>query len=64
MFLTLLLINILQGGIKAVVWTDSIQAVVMVSGLIAVCIVGVNHVGGFEEIYTSLEAGGRLTAFE
>jgi SSS family transporter len=40
------------GGILAVVWTDTIQMVIIFIGLIMMVIVGVNLVGGFDVIST------------
>lgn len=51
------------GGMKAVIWTDVVQAVLMVSSLIAAFICGLIATGGFEELSISLERGGRLTFF-
>ncbi|PSN44006.1 hypothetical protein C0J52_17230 [Blattella germanica] len=36
------------GGIKAVVWTDFLQAVVILGSTITVTILGISHVGGFQ----------------
>lgn len=37
----------LQGGLKAVLWTDALQAVVMMGALFSLAICGVIEVGGF-----------------
>lgn len=48
------------GGMKAVIWNDVFQAIVMLGGLVAVLIVGVRKVGGFGEVWDRLDRGGRL----
>jgi len=49
------------GGIKAVVWTDTVQAGVMALGQLVICIVGVNKVGVSETIYESFYNGEKNT---
>ncbi|XP_030369982.1 sodium-coupled monocarboxylate transporter 2 [Scaptodrosophila lebanonensis] len=49
------------GGIKAVVWTDVVQAAVMVGSVVLVGILGTNNVGGFAEVVRIAGAGERLT---
>ncbi|GLV41355.1 brother of rumpel [Carabus blaptoides fortunei] len=39
------------GGLKAVVWTDTVQTIVMFGGLIIVVVVGTMNVGGLSVIY-------------
>ena len=39
----------LQGGIKAVLWADTVQLLIMISGLLAVAIRGCMEVGGIAE---------------
>ncbi|XP_064614238.1 sodium-coupled monocarboxylate transporter 2-like [Liolophura sinensis] len=48
------------GGMKAVVWTDVFQAVVMLTGLLAVVIQGTISVGGFGEVWKLNEDWGRI----
>ncbi|XP_055905825.1 sodium-coupled monocarboxylate transporter 1-like [Eupeodes corollae] len=48
------------GGIKAVVWTDVVQAVVMVISVTIVGIMGVIAVGGLENVIGNAKNGGRL----
>ncbi|CAB4002935.1 intersectin-1 isoform X1 [Paramuricea clavata] len=52
------------GGLKAVVWTDVFQALVMVAGLITVFIVGTVNVGGFDKVWQINKDRGRLTFFD
>lgn len=40
-----------QGGMRAVVWTDALQFVVMFGGIIAVIVRGLIEVGGFEKVW-------------
>ncbi|CAK9832019.1 Sodium-coupled monocarboxylate transporter 2 [Anthophora retusa] len=39
------------GGLKAVVWTDAIQTIVMFGGVITVAVLGTNRVGGFGQVW-------------
>ncbi|CAF0921410.1 unnamed protein product [Brachionus calyciflorus] len=48
------------GGMKAVVFTDTFQSLVMFSGLILIIILGSIQVGGVDIIYDRLVQGGRL----
>lgn len=52
------------GGLKAVIWTDVFQAVVMVAGMVVIVIQGVLHVGGFSRMWNLNEEGGRLIFFD
>ena len=49
---------------KAVVWTDAFQSLLMFSGQIVVLIVSVSYAGGWNEIWISLERGKRNNFFE
>ncbi|XP_018319368.1 sodium-coupled monocarboxylate transporter 1 [Agrilus planipennis] len=51
------------GGLKAVVWTDTVQTVVMFGALITVMIMGIVSVGGFEEVWSRSQEGGRIDFF-
>lgn len=48
------------GGMKAVVWTDALQAIIMMGGIVAGLVGGVVYSGGFHEIYAALDRGDRL----
>ncbi|KAI8124518.1 Sodium-coupled monocarboxylate transporter 2 [Lucilia cuprina] len=48
------------GGIKAVVWTDVVQAAIMVVSVVLVGILGAYKVGGFGEVFRIAAEGGRL----
>ena len=53
-----------KGGMKAVIWNDVFQAIVMLGGLIAVLVVGTLKVGGFGKVFDLLEKGQRLKFIE
>jgi len=53
-----------QGGIKAVIWTDFLQGIVMVVSSIAVIVLGLIHVGGFLPVWEKSRDGGRIKIFE
>ncbi|KAI0234204.1 Sodium-coupled monocarboxylate transporter 1 [Lamellibrachia satsuma] len=48
------------GGMKAVLWADAVQSVVMVLGLLMVIIVGIWKVGGIQEVWRIADEGGRI----
>uniref|UniRef100_T1PG30 Sodium:solute symporter family protein n=1 Tax=Musca domestica TaxID=7370 RepID=T1PG30_MUSDO len=48
------------GGIKAVVWTDVVQAGIMVTSVVLVGILGTIKVGGLGKVFELAEEGGRL----
>ncbi|EAT37341.1 AAEL010650-PA [Aedes aegypti] len=52
------------GGIKAVVWTDVVQGVIMFASCFLVVAVGVIKIGGFGEVFTRAAAGDRLNVFD
>ncbi|KAJ8044855.1 Sodium-coupled monocarboxylate transporter 2 [Holothuria leucospilota] len=52
------------GGIKAVVWTDVFQSIIMLSGML-ITIIGVTiSVGGVREVWNRAEYGGRTVLFD
>jgi Na+/proline symporter len=53
-----------QGGIKAVVWTDFLQGVVMVVASVVVIVLGVIKVGGMGTVWERSRSGGRIRIFE
>jgi Na+/proline symporter len=55
---------VFQGGIKAVIWTDFLQGVVMVVSSIVVIILGLIHVGGFTPVWEKSNEGQRIKIFE
>jgi len=53
-----------QGGLKAVVWTDAFQMVVMIVGFLTVLIQGSTYAGGLHNVLEQAENGSRLNIFE
>ncbi|GJQ70604.1 hypothetical protein Trydic_g22998 [Trypoxylus dichotomus] len=51
------------GGLKAVVWTDTVQTVVMVGALVVVMVMGTMNAGGFAEVWKRNKDGGRIDFF-
>ena len=52
------------GGLRAVIWTDAFQAIVLFTGILAVVIVGAIEVGGLSKVFEIADAGGRLRFFD
>ncbi|KAF7704521.1 solute carrier family 5 member 6 isoform X2 [Silurus meridionalis] len=52
------------GGLKAVIWTDVFQTVVMFAGQLAVIIVGVQQAGGLSEVWRKVTEGGLISAID
>ncbi|XP_041833986.1 sodium-coupled monocarboxylate transporter 1 [Melanotaenia boesemani] len=52
------------GGLKAVIWTDVLQMVIMLAGFIAVIARGAILQGGLTRIWEDAGQGGRLNAFD
>ncbi|XP_035710979.1 sodium-coupled monocarboxylate transporter 2 isoform X2 [Folsomia candida] len=51
------------GGFKAVLWTDSLQAVIMVVSTAIVVIVGTSKLGGVSEVWKMADSTNRLNFF-
>ncbi|XP_011501766.1 PREDICTED: sodium-coupled monocarboxylate transporter 1-like [Ceratosolen solmsi marchali] len=51
------------GGLKAVVWTDAIQTIVMFGGVIAVAVLGTLKVGSVSEVWKRNVDSGRIEFF-
>lgn len=49
-----------QGGLKAVVWTDVIQTIVMIAAMLIVVVKATFMVGGFEEVIKRNWSTGRF----
>ena len=56
-------VSFLQGGLKAVVWADVLQAVIMAAGMVAIVVQGAINVGGFCNIFTISAEHGRMNIF-
>lgn len=54
----------IQGGLKAVVWTDAIQSLFTTVSIIIVIILGFIQVGGFGNMIESNLDGGRIEFFK
>ncbi|XP_077991459.1 sodium-dependent multivitamin transporter-like [Glandiceps talaboti] len=52
------------GGMKAVVWADVFQFVVMFGSILAVCILGSIEVGGLDYVWNIAKENGKLNFFE
>lgn len=57
-------INIFQGGFNSVIWTDTLQATLMLGSCLVVMIMGINKVGGISEVWEIGEKGKRVTLFK
>lgn len=49
---------------RAVVWTDFIQFLLMLNAVIVIIMLGTNGVGGFANVWSAAERGGRLILFK
>lgn len=58
------IIFLLQGGLKAVVWTDAIQGVFTITAVLAIIILGISKVGGIQRVLELNNRGGRLEFFK
>ncbi|VDN98622.1 unnamed protein product [Rodentolepis nana] len=52
------------GGLKAVVWTDLLQTIVMFIGLVLIMTFGCYEVGGIERVWDLASKGQRLNTFD
>lgn len=57
-------IFLLQGGLKAVVWTDAIQGVFTLTAVLVIIILGISKVGGIQRVLELNNRGGRLEFFK
>ncbi|XP_060079801.1 sodium-coupled monocarboxylate transporter 1-like [Ylistrum balloti] len=62
--MAVVMIYTLLGGFKAVVWTDVVQAGLMIGGMLAVVIKGTIESGGFVQTWNSVYQNGRVNLFE
>uniref|UniRef100_A0AAQ6AEV7 Solute carrier family 5 member 8 n=1 Tax=Amphiprion ocellaris TaxID=80972 RepID=A0AAQ6AEV7_AMPOC len=53
-----------QGGLKAVIWTDVLQLVIMLAGFVIVIARGAVIKGGLTQVWEDAWEGGRLHAFD
>ncbi|NXX61799.1 SC5A6 protein, partial [Scopus umbretta] len=52
------------GGLKAVIWTDVFQTLVMFAGQLAVIVVGAQRVGGMARVWHLAEQAGKISGIE
>lgn len=52
------------GGLRAVVWTDAFQFVLMVGATLAVIYLGLDSTGGLGNVWEAADRGGRLIFFK
>uniref|UniRef100_A0A3Q1CE29 Sodium-dependent multivitamin transporter n=1 Tax=Amphiprion ocellaris TaxID=80972 RepID=A0A3Q1CE29_AMPOC len=52
------------GGLKAVIWTDVFQTVVMFAGQLAVIVVGASQAGGITEVWRKATNGSRIAGLD
>ena len=48
-------IYVVIGGYTAVVWTDTIQAVILFAGFILMAVMSVDYIGGMDNLYAAME---------
>ena len=63
-FITILFWLQFQGGLKAVIWTDVFQGLVISVGMISVFITGTIEVGGFSKVWEINERMNRTQIFK
>ena len=49
---------------KAVLWTDTIQMIIMFGAMLAIIVKGSFDVGGFGSVWHAADEGGRLEFFK
>lgn len=54
----------LQGGLRAVIWTDVFQTFVMFAGQVAVIVVGTLKVGGMGRVWQLAAEKGKVSGIE
>lgn len=52
------------GGLKAVVWTDTLQFILMLGAITCVIVLGLNTTGGLANVFETADRGGRLIFFK
>lgn len=52
----------MQGGLKAVMWTDAFQMIIVFIGLLALVIKATVEVGGFNYVWETAKQAGKLQA--
>ncbi|XP_045209408.2 sodium-coupled monocarboxylate transporter 1-like [Mercenaria mercenaria] len=49
-----------MGGLRAVLWTDTFQTLVVIAGLIGIISIGSSQLGGITKVWEIADAGGRI----
>lgn len=57
-------VYLLKGGLKAVVWTDTLQTVIMYFGVVFVLAYGTWRLGGVDDVIRINKDGQRLEFFK
>lgn len=52
------------GGLKAVVWTDTLQFTITIGAVTAIFFLGISDAGGFQAMWQKAKEGDRLNLFE
>ncbi|RMB94054.1 hypothetical protein DUI87_29507 [Hirundo rustica rustica] len=52
------------GGLKAVIWTDVFQTLVMLAGQVAIIVVGARRVGGMARVWRVAEQEGKISGID
>ena len=52
------------GGLKAVVWTDTLQFILMIGAVCCVIFLGLKSTGGIVNVWNTADRGGRLIFFK
>jgi sodium-coupled monocarboxylate transporter 8/12 len=52
------------GGLRTVVWTDTLQFILMLAAIACVITLGLQTTGGFANVWNAAENGGRLIFFK
>lgn len=63
-YFVIIIIKIHQGGLKAVVWADTVQLLLTLGSLFSVVMLGIVAVGSFSDILEIADKGGRLILWE
>ena len=57
-------VTVFQGGLRAVVWTDTFQTFIVMAGLIAIIAQGSKDLGGIVNVWNIADSGGRIKFLE
>jgi len=57
-------IRLLCAGLKAVVWTDTLQLMLMCGAIVCVILLGLAETGGLTHVLETADEGGRIIIFK